>query len=67
MRGCTTVAITQTEPPIVAVPCVSDILRMLDHDMSPGVPLEWLENLFVGCQSCAKVTTRRTFEKHICD
>ncbi|KZP04090.1 hypothetical protein FIBSPDRAFT_904538 [Athelia psychrophila] len=39
-----TVAITQTEPPAVAVPCVSDILRILDDDMSPGVPLEWFED-----------------------
>lgn len=67
MCGDATVAITQTEPPAVAVPCVSDMLRRLDDDMSPGVPLEWLEDLFVGCQICAKVTTRRMFEKHVCN
>ncbi|KZP09764.1 hypothetical protein FIBSPDRAFT_900269 [Athelia psychrophila] len=38
---------------------------VLDDDMSPGVPQEWFKDLFVGCQSCAKVTTRRMFEKHL--
>lgn len=67
LRGCTTVAVTQTEPPTVAVPCVSDVLNRLDDAMFPGVPLEWFKDLFIGCRRCKKVTTRRTFEKHICD
>lgn len=45
---------------------VTELLRLLDSRVCPGIAVSDFRRLFTQCEKCELITTRRAFNDHIC-